>query len=57
MENFIRICRDDGKWNFIKPDGTLFNAEWFDRAIDFCQDFAYVQRENGKSELVYLVNM
>ena len=45
MKNFTRIRRDDGLWNFLKPDGTLLSKEWFERIWGFEEGFAIVQRE------------
>ena len=47
MENFTRIQRKDGMWNFLKPDGSFLSARWFLTAWDFCEGFARVQRVDG----------
>jgi len=47
MENFTRLPREDGMWNFLKPDGMLLGEEWFELVDDFREGFAVVRREDG----------
>ena len=47
MGNFTRIRRDDGWYNFLKPDGTLLSKEWFKYASNFDKGFARVLRKYG----------
>ena len=42
------VRREDGLWNYVKPDGTFLSTEWFEFAGDFYEGIAEVQRENGE---------
>ena len=47
MESIIRTRREDGLYNYRKPDGTLLSDEWFMSAENFHEGFARVRRTDG----------
>ena len=49
---FARVRRGDGKWNFIKPDGSVLCDEWYDLAYEFESGFARIRRDNGKYNFI-----
>ena len=51
-DGFAVVRRGDGKWNFIKPDGSVLCDEWYDLVYDFENGFARVQRDDGKYNLI-----
>ena len=51
-DDFAVVRRGDGKWNFIKPDGSVLCDEWYDLVYDFIDGFARVQRDDGKYNLI-----
>ena len=49
---FARVRRGDGKWNFIKPDGSVLCDEWYDLAYEFESGFARIRRDDGKYNFI-----
>ena len=47
-DGFARVQRGDGKWNFIKSDGSVLCPEWYDYVFDFYNGFARVKRDVWK---------
>ena len=47
-DGFAVVRRGDGKWNFIKPDGSVLCSEWYGYVYDFENGFAFVRRGDGK---------
>ena len=47
-DGFAIVIRGDGKYNFIKPDGSVLCDEWYDLVYDFENGFAFVRRGDGK---------
>ena len=47
-DDFAVVRRGDGKWNFIKPDGSVLCSEWYGYVYDFENGFAFVRRGDGK---------
>ena len=45
---FAVVRRGDGKWNFIKPDGSILCDEWYKNVYYFYDGFARVQRDDFK---------
>ena len=45
---FAQVRRDDGKYNFIKPDGSILSSEWYKSTGNFHDGFALVQRDDLK---------
>ena len=41
---FARVQRDDWKWNFIKPDGSILCSEWYKTVSDFKKGVAKARR-------------
>ena len=48
QENFARVQRANGEWNFIDANGNYLFNEWFYWLGNFCEGFARVQRANGE---------
>ena len=51
-DGFVRVQRDDGKYNFIKPDGKVLCSEWYDYVGYFHGGFAFVRRGDGKCNFI-----
>ena len=51
-DGLARVQRGDGKWNFIKSDGSVLCDEWYDYLSDFENGFARVQRGDGKYNFI-----
>ena len=49
---FARVRRGDGKYNFIKPDGSVLCPEWYNYTGNFIDGFARVQRDDGKCNFI-----
>ena len=47
-DGFAIVIRGDGKYNFIKSDGSVLCDEWYDLVYDFENGFAFVRRGDGK---------
>ena len=45
---FARVRRGDGKYNFIKPDGSVLCPEWYNYTVNFIDGFAFVRRDDLK---------
>ena len=48
QENFARVQRANGDWNFIDANGNYLFNEWFYWLGNFCEGFARVARTNGE---------
>ena len=48
IDGFAVVRRGDGKYNFIKPDGSVLCDEWYDYVSYFKNGFAVVRRVDGK---------
>ena len=46
-DNFARVQRVDGLWNFIDKQGNYLSDEWFNWADNFYDNFARVKRVDG----------
>ena len=54
-DGFAQVQRDDGKWNFIKPDGSILCSEWYEYVCCFKKScFARVQRDDLKWNFIKL---
>ena len=51
-DGFVRVQRDDGKYNFIKSDGKVLCSEWYDYVGYFHGGFAFVRRGDGKCNFI-----
>ena len=51
---FAVVIRDDGKRNFIKPNGKSLCSEWYYCVGDFIDGFARVQRDDLKWNFIKL---
>jgi hypothetical protein len=47
----IAAVKKDGKWNFIKPSGTLISENWFDDVQNFKHGLSRVKK-NGKAAII-----
>ena len=45
---FAFVRRGDGKWNFIKPDGSILCSEWYKTVSDFKKGVAKARRYDGQ---------
>ena len=46
IEDFAKVQRGDGLYNFIDKQGNILSKEWFRYVCNFHEGFAVVQREN-----------
>ncbi len=55
VKGFIRVQRNDGRFNYRKPDGTLLSKTWYYYAEDFLNGVAKVQL--NVYEHLYLIDI
>lgn len=46
QEDFARVQRGDGEWNFVYKDGKILSEQWFEWADYFKDGFAVVKNED-----------
>lgn len=46
QENFAKVQRANGDWNFIDKEGELLSKEWFMYVYEFSDGFAIVRNKN-----------
>ena len=51
-DGLAKVARDNGDYNFIKPDGSVLCDEWYDYVGNFYDGFARVQRGDSKCNLI-----
>ena len=51
-EDFVRVQRTNGDWNFVNKQGNYLSDEWFNYVDDFYDGFTIVQRTNGEYNFI-----
>ena len=52
QENFAKVQRANGDWNFINKQGKLLSNEWFMYVYEFSEGFAAVEKTNGEYNFI-----